>query len=124
MSTSIEKPTIQMSEADERMWAMFAHLSTLLSFIFPIIGTVIGPILIWQIQKDKSDFVSYHGKTSLNFQITMLIISGICVLLCFVLIGFFFLWILGIVWVILIIIASIKAHNGEYYKYPFSLKIV
>ncbi|WP_220472583.1 DUF4870 domain-containing protein [Spirosoma foliorum] len=111
------------SEADARLWAMLAHLSALPGSFF-VVGSVVAPLVIWQIQKDKSAFVDYHGKEALNFQITIAIATGISILLMFVLIGFVLIWAVGIVWLVFTIIAGIKANNGEYYRYPIAIRFI
>ncbi|WP_234734734.1 DUF4870 domain-containing protein [Tellurirhabdus bombi] len=116
-------PYSSLSQSDERMWAMFAHLSALAGFAIPF-GNIIGPLVVWQIQKDKSAFVDFHGKESLNFQITMAILYAISFVLVFILVGFGLLVILGLVSLVLFIIASVKANNGEYYKYPFTFRFI
>ncbi|WP_338874949.1 DUF4870 domain-containing protein [Spirosoma sp. SC4-14] len=112
-----------LSESDARMWAMFAHLSALTGF-FTIVGSLVGPLIVWQIQKEKSDFVDFHGKEAVNFNITVAIAAAICFVLFLLLIGVFLLWIVGTVWLIFTIIAAIKANNGEYYRYPFSIRFI
>jgi len=47
---------------DERMLAMFAHLSM-------FFGSLIVPLIFWAINKDKSKFVSFHSLQSLFFHI-------------------------------------------------------
>jgi uncharacterized protein len=42
----------------------------------------------------------------------------------FILIGFGLLVILGLVSLVLFVIASVKANNGEYYKYPFTIRFI
>jgi uncharacterized Tic20 family protein len=44
--------------------------------------------------------------------------------LAFVLIGFVFLWILGLVNLVLVIIAAVQVHDGKPYRYPFCLRLV
>ncbi|WP_420146903.1 DUF4870 domain-containing protein [Spirosoma sp.] len=114
---------IPMSESDARMWAMLAHLSALSGLVTGI-GSLVAPIIIWQIQKDKSAFVDYHGKEAVNFQITMAIAFAISFLLMFIIIGVFLISIVGIVWLIFTIIAAIKANNGEYYRYPLTIRFI
>lgn len=114
---------IPMSESDSRMWAMLVHLSTFTGLITGI-GFLIAPIIIWQIQKDKSAFIDYHGKEAVNFQITIAIASAISFLLTFIVIGAFLLIIVGIVWLVFSIIAAIKANNGEYYRYPLTIRFI
>lgn len=112
-----------MNQSDERMWAMLAHLSSLTG-LFTLVGSLVGPLIVWQIQKDKSAFVDYHGKEAVNFNITMAIAAGISFLLFIVIIGVVMIWIVGVVWLIFTIIAAIKANNGEYYRYPLTFRFI
>ena len=112
-----------LSPSDERMWGLLAHLSSLAGFIIPF-GNIIGPVVVWQIQKDKSAFVDYHGKESVNFQITMAIAYCVALLLIIVVIGVPLLIVLGLLNVVFAVIAGIKANNGEYYTYPFSIRFI
>ena len=52
--------------------ATFIHLTTFSRFIIPL-GNFIGPIVLWAINKDKSEFVDKHGKQAINFQISVLL---------------------------------------------------
>ncbi|GAB3920015.1 DUF4870 domain-containing protein [Larkinella terrae] len=112
-----------LSPSDERMWGLLAHLSSLAGFIIPF-GNIIGPVVVWQIQKDKSAFVDYHGKESVNFQITMAIGYCISFLLFFIFIGVPILIILGLLNIIFAVLAGVKANNGEYYQYPFVIRFI
>ncbi|WP_236648690.1 DUF4870 domain-containing protein [Spirosoma sp. 209] len=112
-----------MSQSDERMWAMLTHLSSLTGF-FTLVGSLVGPLIVWQVQKDKSAFIDYHGKEAVNFNITMALAAGVAFLLFLILIGFVLLWVVGAVWLIFTLIAAIKANNGEYYRYPLSIRFI
>jgi len=48
------------------------HLSALSKFIFPL-GNFILPLILWTINKDKSEFIDKHGKQAINFQLSILI---------------------------------------------------
>lgn len=109
---------------DACTWAMLCHLAGLGGFIIPGIGCVIGPLIVWQIKKDLHQFVDQQGKEALNFQISMLIYGIIAGLLCFVCIGMFLLPAVAIVDIVFLIIAAIKATNGEAYKYPLSIRFI
>ncbi|GGW60851.1 hypothetical protein DFQ11_102625 [Winogradskyella epiphytica] len=52
--------------------ATFIHLSTFSRFLIPF-GNFIGPIVLWSVNKDKSEFVDQHGKQAINFQISVLL---------------------------------------------------
>jgi uncharacterized Tic20 family protein len=121
--TPVNPAPNQLSQSDERLWAMLTHLVALPGS-FVLIGTVVAPLIVWQIQKDKSAFVDYHGKESVNFQITMVIAGFISFLLFLLLVGLVLIWIVGAVWLVFTIIASIKAYNGEYYRYPLTFRFI
>lgn len=116
-------PPAPLTQPDERMWAMLTHLSALPGS-FVLIGAIVAPLIIWQIQKDRSAFVDYHGKEAVNFQITMAIAAGVSFLLFLLLVGLVLIWIVGAVWLIFTIIAAIKANNGEYYRYPITIRFI
>ena len=102
---------------------MFAHLSALAGYIIPF-GNIIGPLIIMVMKKGQSAFVEDQARESLNFQITVMIAVIISVALMFCVIGFFILPVLGIVNIVFIIIAAIKANGGEPYRYPMTIRFV
>lgn len=102
--------------SDERTLGILSHILA----IVPGIG-IFGPLVIWLIKKDESQFVSANAKESLNFQLTMLIFA---VILIITVIGLFLLWILGILNLILVIIATIKASENKIYRYPFNFRLI
>src|SRR5262249_18836794 len=113
----------------ERQWAMLAHLSALSAFATGI-GAIAGPFIVWQIKKNEFPLVDDQGKEALNFNITVFLVCaaltafsigtfGIGLLLTIPLFALTFL-----VWLILTIIAGIRANNGEHYRYPFAIRLV
>lgn len=108
--------------SDEKTWAMLCHLGGLVHFI-PF-GQIIAPMIIWLIKKDEMPFVDDQGKEALNFQISMLIYYLICIPLIFIVVGIFLLIMLGILNLILVIIAAVKAGQGVAFRYPLSLNLV
>jgi uncharacterized Tic20 family protein len=108
---------------EERQWGMFAHLAALAGFIIPF-GNLIGPLVIWQIKKDEMPFVNDQGKESLNFQITVGIAVLVCIILMVILIGALLLPLVGIAALVFTVIGAIKANGGEYYRYPFALRLI
>ncbi len=108
---------------DERQFAMFCHFAAFAGLIIPF-GSIIGPLVMWLIKKDESQYIDYHGKEALNFNITMAIVSIFCFALIFVVIGVFLLPIVLILWLIFIIVAGVKANDGLYYRYPFCIRFI
>ena len=138
--------------------ATFIHLSTFSRFLIPL-GNYIGPIVLWMINKDKSEFIDTHGKQAINFQISILLytlIIGTLTIPFFIfkvfngldfidfhgfhdfhinigepspllLItgGLGFLAIIGfILELVFIVIASLKARDGELYEYPLTINFL
>lgn len=60
--------------------ATFIHLSTFSRFLIPF-GNFLGPLVLWIINKEKSEFIDENGKQALNFQISILMYSLIIGLL-------------------------------------------
>jgi hypothetical protein len=109
---------------EARQWAMFCHYAAFFWFLVPMIGNVIGPLIVWQLKKDLDPFVNEQGKEALNFQITFslaMIVSGI---LAWVVIGFPLMLLVSISALVLTIIAGIKANAGEAYRYPICWRVV
>jgi hypothetical protein len=118
-------------EIEARRWNMFCHLSALCGLVFPPVGAVLGPLLIWQIKKHEIPSVEAHGKAALNFQLTILIVvvagAAAAVPLSFICIGYMFIPVVIAAWlcgIILPIIAGVKANDGIPYKYPFSFDLI
>ena len=63
-----------METTNDKNTATFTHLSALTQYFIPF-GNYIFPILIWTSKKDKSEFVDFHGKQVLNFQLSLLLYS-------------------------------------------------
>jgi uncharacterized Tic20 family protein len=116
-----EAPSV---EAKDRTWVILCHLTALTLFIGIPFGNIIGPLVIWLLKKQDSAAVDWHGKESLNFQISMTIYGLIAGLSCFVFIGFVLLPVVLLAIAILVVIASIKASNGEAYRYPLTIRFL
>ena len=106
---------------EARQWAMFCHFSAFLGMWFPF-GSLIGPLILWQIKRESDPFIDDQGKEALNFQITVAILSAICYVLMFILVGFALLGLVLIGAVVLVVIAGVKANDGVTYRYPFTCR--
>ncbi|PZW84810.1 hypothetical protein DFS21_10239 [Pseudomonas sp. 2848] len=104
--------------ADVRQWAMFCHLSALLGLVLPL-GHLLGPLVLWHLKREQDPFIDAQGKEALNFQISVTIAGFVCFLLMFVFIGILLFAVLMVTVLILIILAAVKANEGQPYRYPF-----
>jgi hypothetical protein len=118
--------------------------------------------LIWSSKKDESEFIDFHGKQVLNFQLSMLLYTLVLAMIAIpifivtifssiplntiinendfmdnhfslenssgiiivALIAIFILIGLKVAEFFLIIYASIKASNGEKYRYPLTIPFI
>ncbi|WP_411381861.1 DUF4870 domain-containing protein [Pseudomonas sp. MPB26] len=106
-----------------RQGAMLCHLAAFLGFVFPF-GSVVGPLILWQMKKEKDAFIDDQGKEAVNFQITVAIAWIVCIVLAFAVVGFFLMFALAIATVVLTIIGSIKANKGITYRYPLTWRVI
>ena len=121
--------------AEERQWAMFAHLSAIAGGIITAgwagsIGCFLGPLVIWLMKKETMPFVDDQAKEALNFNISVAIIFFVLFVMTLVTLGIGALLtvplmvIIGIAWLVFTIIAAIKANQGERYRYPLTLRLI
>lgn len=122
---SMQPPPRQTEDLPQeaRTFGMLCHLTAFAGFIVPL-GNIIGPLVMWLIKKDQYPFVDDQGKESLNFQISVLIYAFISGILIFVVIGIFLLIALGIFVIVMVIIATIRANEGQRYRYPMTIRII
>ncbi|SMF22023.1 hypothetical protein SAMN02745866_01380 [Alteromonadaceae bacterium Bs31] len=106
---------------EEKTFLMLMHLSQLTGYILPGAGLVL-PIVMWATNKDAFPEVDRHGKNIFNWMISMLIYFVVCMVLMFIFIGLIALVALMIVNLIFIILAAVKANDGQLWPYPLSIK--
>ena len=107
-----------------RTWTALCHASALLGVFGPFPGHVVPPLIVWLLKRGDSPEIDAHGKEALNFQISMLIYNAIAAVFCIVLIGFLILPVLWILNAVFVIIAAIKASDGELYRYPLTIRFI
>ena len=118
----------QVSEAppatpEERTWAALSHLVAFAGLVFPL-GNILAPLVIWIIKRPHSALVDHHGKQALNFQISMAIYFVASLLLIFAVIGFVLAAACIVFWAVMVILATVRASNGEEPGYMLSLKLI
>ncbi len=103
---------------------VITHLSQLLTY-FTGFGGLIAPLIIWATQKDRVDGMDAHGKSILNFQLSIIIYSILSIPLILVFgLGILTLILIAILAFVMPIVNAIKASNGELPSYPLSLNFV
>lgn len=109
-----------MSKSD---YLMLLHLSQFASYIIPLLGIVL-PFVLWATKREQDADVDAHGKVVLNWIITSYIYLFVGIMLVFVGIGIPLLILLGVLGLVYPIMGAMKAKNGEFWHYPFSIQII
>ncbi|UCF64503.1 MAG: DUF4870 domain-containing protein [bacterium] len=123
VSSPESSPKEEAVSKDARTFGMLCHLLAFSGFVIPL-GNIIGPLVVWLLKKDEFPFVDDQGKESLNFQISLLIYLLISAVLIVVVIGIFLLIALGIFMIVMVIIATIRANEGQKYRYPMTIRLL
>ena len=110
-------PAAPMSDSDQRMWAMFAHLGGILFGFIPA-------LVIWLIHKERGYYIERQSKEALNFQITWNVALIISWATTVILIGFVLAPLVGIAGLIFMIMAGIAVNKGEDYRYPVNVRLI
>jgi uncharacterized Tic20 family protein len=106
----------------ERLWGMLAHL---LSFVAAYIALgFVAPLVVLLVFGQRSAYVRAHAVESLNFNLSWLLYAVVAGILLIIGIGLLILIALGIAYVVLVVIASIRANNGEFFRYPLTIRFV
>jgi uncharacterized Tic20 family protein len=118
--------------SDERTWGGAAHWSALIAAFVAL--AFLGPLLVFLVKGNESPYVRQQAAESLNFQLSMIIYSVagtvVSLLIAIVTLGVGLILLIplflafGLWWLILTIIGSVKASNGEMYRYPLTIRMV
>ena len=130
-----------MSTKNDNNTAFLLHLSAFFGYVIPF-GAIVGPLVIWEINKEKSEFVNENGKEAINFNLSYLLYTfllGLSVVpfiirtvmsefhhldLFGIITAGSLIGVLAIVKFVLIILAAVSANQGEVYHYPLTIKFI
>jgi hypothetical protein len=113
-----EKPDeVSKIPADDRNMGLLCHLLGIFTWW-------LGPLILWLVKKDHSEFVKDQGKESLNWQITVAIITAICIPFTLVVIGVLGIMVVQVLNIIFCILGTLEASKGKYYRYPFAIRLL
>ncbi|MBQ0734268.1 DUF4870 domain-containing protein [Aquimarina celericrescens] len=108
----------------DRSLLVITHLSQLLDIITGFGGFIV-PLILWLTQRERVLAMDEHGKSIMNFQMSMFIYAMICIPLILLFgLGVLGLIIIAILCFVFPILNAIKASNGEHPSYPLSLQII
>lgn len=108
---------------NDKLMSMFVHLATFTDIVVPL-SSIVVKVVLWKINVGKSAFFERQAKEAINFEISIYIYSVISFLLIFVIIGIPLFMALIVFNVVCSIIAAVKSHNGEDYRYPLTIRFI
>jgi uncharacterized protein len=117
VSDDYGRPPETLSQ-DEKTWALVAHIGSLVAAYIAL--GFLAPLLVMLVKGDSSTFVRRHAVagTVLAFLFTVMTVGlGILVVLPVALV-------LAVVALALIIMATVKASQGEDYRYPLTIRFI
>jgi len=105
--------------SDERLWGMLAHLSALLGYVVGL-GQYIAPLVIYLVYRERSRFVAFHALQALYFQLALLVLWAIVIILTLITcgLGAIFAVVPIVLNLVFVLMAAIRANNGEWYELP------
>ncbi len=124
MSTETPTPPIAAPApltADSRNLGMLAHLSAFVTFLG--IPSLFGPLAVWLIKRDDP-YVEAQAKEALNFNLSFTLYGVVAAVSIILLVGLVALPAVLVTWFVLVIVASVRASNGQSYRYPFTIRFV
>lgn len=117
----------------DRNWAAGAHLAALIAAFatswFAGVAGAVAALVVWLLVRDRSSFAAAHAKEALNFNFSMFLYAVASIVLVVFTLGLGLLiavplWIcLAIAWVVFTIVATVKAYDGEIYRYPLTIRL-
>ncbi|WOP18131.1 DUF4870 domain-containing protein [Raineyella sp. LH-20] len=118
-----------MTTGEERSVAILAHLSAIIAMIVSAGWlSFVGPLIVWFLYKDRSDFVRNAAAGSFNFNVWAWVMNVVAWILLFTVVLAPFavvLWIVaGVMTLWCHIRGAILANRGELYRYPATIGLL
>ncbi len=117
------------TSADERTWAIVAHVSTLAAAVLSAGWlSIVGPLVIWAIHKDRSPFIRQASAGAFNFNLViwaMTLVGWVCFFTIIAIPVALVLW--GVAFVAAVwfhVRAALAANRGEGYRYPWGITVL
>lgn len=127
-------PTAPRTVSDtSRLWAAAAPLGIIAGAIFSagLLSFVI-PLIVWQVRKGSDDFASGYGRESLNAMLSLVVYTLVALViaipLTIVTLGLglivlaFAAGVVGLVFLVSLVIATIRALNSQPFRYPLMIR--
>lgn len=114
---------------DDRAMTVLAHLSAPIAAVLSLGSlSVLGPLVIWLVYKDRSPLVRQAAAGAFNFNLTFWLLFLLSWLLIFTVIGALvgipLLIVIFVVSAVLHLVGAARGSKGEMFRYPFQLPVL
>lgn len=110
------------TSTQERNWALASHIGSFVSAWFAL--GLFAPLIVLLIKGNESAFVRRHAVESLNFQLNALLWTLVFGLLAIFLIGIPLLVAYGVLYVVAVVLGTVRASSGRDFRYPLTIRLV
>ncbi|WP_434521726.1 DUF4870 domain-containing protein [Halorubrum sp. AS12] len=93
-----------------------------ITHILALFTWVVGPLVVYVVTDDA--FVKENARNAINWQIWLTVYSLIALALVFLFVGFLALPVLGLLDTVFVVIAAVKAADGEAWSYPLTIDLL
>lgn len=107
----------------EKSWILLCHAGILIGYGIPF-GNIVISAVIYFSKKEESNIIGKHARESLNFQISFVLFMLLFLFWVFIATGWIFLLIFPAIHIILLLIATKKADDEEFCRYPLTIRFV
>ncbi len=94
-----------------------------LTWIGTLFFAFIPPLIVYLLKKEDA-YIQDQSKEALNWSITVTIAYFISMILSFILIGFLFMFAVGICHLVFCIMGAVGASKGNEFRVPFALRLI
>ena len=125
-------PAAIVLTSEQRGWGTAAHLSAFAGAWVAL--AFLGPLVVYLLRKDDDPFTAHHAREALNFNLTVLLVTVVGGLIGVIFVvgtlGFGALVLIpaaaayGLFWIVITIVAGVRAWDGGSYHYPLSIRFV
>ena len=132
ISSPVEPPPVPVKAMGQRIpttistqptsLGVVMHLLGFTGLFFPL-GNILAPLILWLVKRGDSSYLDSVGKETINFQISYTIYLTVSLILCKVWIGLIMFPVIGLMWIIFMIVAAVKAGKGMEYLYPLVIRM-
>lgn len=113
---------------ESRYWATGAHASAFVGAWLGGVPAFVGPLIVWLVRRDDDPFAAEHGRNALNFNLSIIVYVVAMVVFSIFTFGIGLLVtipgfiLLGLAWLALTLVGTIKAASSETYRYPLTIR--